>query len=267
MTDSLDPFAGLGPVSPGIEVRPSPNIWGSPAVYEIENHAVDRGGLIESTMRSIADWAGKDVLDVGCGTGFHLPRFAASARSVVGIEPHPPLAAIARLTRRKVDTETLIGRSSSALEREDSALSWLKAALGEAWMLGRGQVIWRGAGLRRTGVVAQLNWPEQSTRLGLGTETAVAHALVDLSDGIAGDAARIAARSGCRVVLEPERIPRAPRIEEVADLLFWTMGEDYELLAALAPEDVEASGCTVVGGCVEGEGVEPSGLAGWDSFA
>ena len=95
----------------------------------------------------------------------------------------------------------------------------------------------------------------------------IAHALVDLSDGIAGDAARIAARSGCRVVLEPARIPRAPRIEEVADLPFWTMGEDYELLAALAPEDVEASGCTVVGGCVEGEGVEPSGLAGWDSFA
>ena len=95
----------------------------------------------------------------------------------------------------------------------------------------------------------------------------IAHALVDLSDGIAGDAARIAARSGCRVVLEPDRIPRAPRIEEVGDLPFWTMGEDYELLAALAPEDVEASGCTVVGGCVEGEGVEPSGLAGWDSFA
>ena len=32
-------------------------------------------------------------------------------------------------------------------------------------------------------------------------------------------------------------VPRAPRIEEVADLPFWAMGEDYELLAALAPED------------------------------
>ncbi|MGH3023265.1 MAG: thiamine-phosphate kinase, partial [Gaiellaceae bacterium] len=63
----------------------------------------------------------------------------------------------------------------------------------------------------------------------------VAHALVDLSDGIAGDAARIAERSGCRIVLEPERIPHAPGIEAVADLPFWTMGEDYELLAALAP--------------------------------
>jgi thiamine-monophosphate kinase len=94
----------------------------------------------------------------------------------------------------------------------------------------------------------------------------VALALVDLSDGIAGDAARIAERSGCRIVLEPERIPHAPRIEEVAALPFWTMGEDYELLAAVTPEDAERLGFAVVGSCAEGEGVEPSDLAGWDSF-
>jgi thiamine-monophosphate kinase len=95
---------------------------------------------------------------------------------------------------------------------------------------------------------------------------ASAHALVDLSDGIVGDAARIAERSGCRIVLEPERIPRVPRTEEVAGLPFWTLGEDYELLAALAPADAEASGFAVVGRCEEGAGVEPSDLAGWDSL-
>jgi thiamine-monophosphate kinase len=95
---------------------------------------------------------------------------------------------------------------------------------------------------------------------------AVAHALVDLSDGIAGDAARIGDRSGCRIVLEPDRIPRAPRIEEVADLPFWTMGEDYELLAALAPDDAGALGFPVVGRCEEGAGIEPADLSGWDSF-
>ncbi len=94
----------------------------------------------------------------------------------------------------------------------------------------------------------------------------VAHAMVDLSDGIAGDAARIAERSRCRLVLEPERIPRAPGIEEVADLPFWAMGEDYELLAALTPEDVEATGFPVVGYCADGKGVEPAELGGWDSF-
>jgi thiamine-monophosphate kinase len=102
---------------------------------------------------------------------------------------------------------------------------------------------------------------EEGRRLGR-----VAHALIDLSDGIGGDAARIAERSGCRVVLEPERIPRAPGIEAVADLPFWTMGEDYELLAALAPEDADALGFPVVGRCEEGAGVEPAGLAGWDAL-
>lgn len=94
----------------------------------------------------------------------------------------------------------------------------------------------------------------------------VAHAVVDLSDGIAGDAARIAERSGCRLVLEPDRIPRAPRLDEVGDLPFWALGEDYELLAAVAPADAATLGFPVVGRCEQGEGVEPQGLAGWDSF-
>lgn len=75
---------------------PSPNIWESPEVYELENRSVDRAGVIETAMRETQDWAGLDVLDVGCGTGFHLPRFARTARSVTGVEPHPPLAAAAR---------------------------------------------------------------------------------------------------------------------------------------------------------------------------
>jgi thiamine-monophosphate kinase len=93
----------------------------------------------------------------------------------------------------------------------------------------------------------------------------VAHAMVDLSDGIGSDAARIAERSGCKVVLDAEAIPRAPRLDDVADLPFWTLGEDYELLAALAPEDAEASGFSVVGRIEQGSGVEPN-LPGWDSF-
>ncbi|NAZ77259.1 methyltransferase domain-containing protein [Kineococcus sp. T13] len=72
-------------------VVPSPNVWNAPDVYELENLAVDRGGRIEDAVRAVHDWAGRDVLDVGCGTGFHLPRFALRARSVTGVEPHPPL--------------------------------------------------------------------------------------------------------------------------------------------------------------------------------
>lgn len=77
------------------EIIPSPNIWESPDVYEVENRGVDRAGVIEDAMRSVLDWAGLDVIDIGCGTGYHLPMFARTARSVLGVEPHPPLASLA----------------------------------------------------------------------------------------------------------------------------------------------------------------------------
>jgi SAM-dependent methyltransferase len=77
-------------------VIPSPNIWNDPDVYEIENRGVDPDGLIEAAMSGIHDWAGQRVLDVGCGSGFHLPLFARTASMVVGVEPYEPLATIAR---------------------------------------------------------------------------------------------------------------------------------------------------------------------------
>ena len=90
--------------------RPSPNIWYSTTTYEVENRAADPDGVLWAAMESLASWAGRDVLDLGCGTGFHLPRFAATARSVVGVEPHPDLMALAqRRTRRLPNVEVRQG--------------------------------------------------------------------------------------------------------------------------------------------------------------
>ena len=92
---------------------PSPNIWHHPETYELENRSVDRDGRIEDAMREVlgpSGWRGVDFLDLGCGTGFHLPRWAAEARSVVGVEPHPDLAALAaRRTRRLPNVTVLAG--------------------------------------------------------------------------------------------------------------------------------------------------------------
>jgi thiamine-monophosphate kinase len=102
-------------------------------------------------------------------------------------------------------------------------------------------------------------------RLEEGRELAAhAHAMIDISDGIARDAGHIAERSDCRVVVDLDRVPRADRAT-VDDLGF---GEDYELLAAV----VDAGPFAAIGRCEDGEGVEllldgqPYELGGWEHF-
>ncbi len=75
---------------------PSPNIWHHPDIYELLNEAADPDGLVGSALREVAPWAGGTVVDVGCGTGFHLPAYAEKAVAVVGVEPHPELVERAR---------------------------------------------------------------------------------------------------------------------------------------------------------------------------
>jgi SAM-dependent methyltransferase len=103
----------MGASRPG-GARPSPNIWHHPETYEVESRAFDRGGELFSLMWSLAPWADRTVLDLGCGTGFHLPYFADEAGTVIGVEPHPSMAGLARRrTHRLPNVSVLEGLAES----------------------------------------------------------------------------------------------------------------------------------------------------------
>ena len=57
---------------------------------------VDPEGREERILRDLADFRGKDVLDMGCGDGRTTRSIAATARNVLGVDPDDEAIALAR---------------------------------------------------------------------------------------------------------------------------------------------------------------------------
>jgi thiamine-monophosphate kinase len=134
--------------------------------------------------------------------------------------------------------------------------------------------------------------PAPRLRSGLALAAAGARAMIDLSDGLAGDAAHLSAAGAVALRIDAGSLPLAKGVAEVAAAagrdpleLAVAGGEDYELLAALPPDSLgeastrigEAAEATLtpIGEAVAGEGVEirlPGGgileaPRGYDHFA
>ncbi len=94
--------------------------------------------------------------------------------SVAATAPAGPLGDLPRLGR-------LQARLSGRLRREGAAevASWLAELTGAPVDLDRAEFLGRAAGLNRPGAIAHLTWPRLGTRIGLGLEPPIAHAVVD----------------------------------------------------------------------------------------
>jgi len=111
-------------------------------------------------------------------------------------------------------------------------------------------------------------------REGMAATVAGAHAMIDVSDGLAQDVGHIAEASGTGVVLQTVDVPLEPGVAEASA---WgassalTGGDDYELAIAVAPEDLDRlrdalapTPFTIVGRFGADPG--PDLPSGWDGF-
>jgi flagellar motor switch protein FliN len=89
-----------------------------------------------------------------------------------------PLGWLPQLSARQLRLERWLAQWSPD-NRLPLFLVWLETKIGSAITLERREVVWRASGLNRAGLIAQFTATRRATRLAIGIENALAHAVVD----------------------------------------------------------------------------------------
>lgn len=135
-------------------------------------------------------------------------------------------------------------------------------------------------------LLERLNRPYPRVACGLALRT-LAHACIDVSDGLLADLGHIARASGVAAEIDARQLPTSPALAaqfDIQDRLAWQLsgGDDYELVFAIPPDKVDAlhaamalidCPATCIGRVLTGEGVQIVGAdwhrisrGGWEHF-
>ena len=177
---------------------------------------------------------------------------------------------------------TVIGTAAKPVKRsgaEPGDLVWVTGELGGA----RAALTAFLAG-REPDALARERFARPRPRIEAGRWLAAhgAKAMLDVSDGLAGDAGHLAAASGVAIRIVLERVPCHPAVAaeaaaagEPAPVFAAKGGEDYELLVVLPPDHPGTKGFPLrqIGAVRAGEGLtlelggQPVVLSGYEHFA
>lgn len=195
---------------------------------------------------------------------------------------------LSRAPVRIVDI-TVIGRAARPVSRVGARAGdglWVTGTLGGA----RAALLaWESGGTPAEGARERFVRPAPRIKEGRWLAAHGAHAMLDLSDGLGGDAGHLTAASGVKVEIDLEQLPVHPDVVAIAlarntplQAFAAQGGEDYELLAAL-PKAFDEEGAsrfqrdtgtvlTRIGRIRRGSGVAasfagvPVALSGHDHF-